>query len=144
MFPTKHHLGDASQQRQEGGQGPASWYDSSLPRCVHALAIASAAVSHRKFHRLAAVFATFSRFIARFLGTKIQPEVLLTEVFFHFPRVTDVRAFGSWISTPKCLFFQDFEGLAEAFAPRRPPGYPRGRPRDIWPQNLLFGLLFRS
>ena len=28
----------------------------------------------------------------------------------------DVRAFGSWMSAPKCLFFQDFEGLTEAFA----------------------------
>ena len=40
----------------------------------------------------------------------------------------DVRAFGSWTSAPKCLFFQDFEGLTEVFAPGRPPGYPRGRP----------------
>ena len=44
----------------------------------------------------------------------------------------------------KCLFFQDSEGLTEVFAPGRPPGYPRGRPPDIRPQNLLFGLLFRS
>ena len=35
----------------------------------------------------------------------------------------DVRAFGSWMSAPKCLFFQDSEGLTEAFAP--------GRRRDI-------------
>ena len=55
-----------------------------------------------------------------------------------------VRAFGSWMSAPRCLFFQDFEGLTEVFAPGRPPGYPRGRPRDVWPQNLLFGLPFRS
>ena len=54
------------------------------------------------------------------------------------------RDFGSWMSAPKCLFFQDFEGLTEVFAPGRPPGYPRGRPRDIRPENLLFGLLFRS
>ena len=47
------------------------------------------------------------------------------------------------MSTPKCLFFQDFQGLTEVFAPGRPPGYPRGRPRDVRPQNLLFGLLFR-
>ena len=40
--------------------------------------------------------------------------------------------------------FQDFELLTEVFAPGRPPGHPRGRPRDILPQNLLFGLLFRS
>ena len=64
--------------------------------------------------------------------------------FQNPPGVMDVRAFGSRMSAPKCLFFQDFEGLTEVFAPGRPPGYPRGRPQDIWPQNLLFGLLFRS
>ena len=31
------------------------------------------------------------------------------------------------------------EGLTEVFAPGRPPGYSRGRPRDIRPQNLLSG-----
>ena len=56
----------------------------------------------------------------------------------------DVRAFGLWMSTPKSLFFHHFEGLTEAFAPRRPPGYPRGRPRGIRPQNSLFGPIFRS
>ena len=36
-----------------------------------------------------------------------------------------------------CFFvLQDFEGLAEVFAPGRPPGYPCGRPRDIRPQNF--------
>ena len=42
----------------------------------------------------------------------------------------DVRAL-------KSLFFQDFEGLTEVFAPGRPPGYPRGRPRDIRPRIFL-------
>ena len=42
------------------------------------------------------------------------------------------------------LVFQDSEGLTEVFAPRRPPGYPCGRPQDVRPQNLLFGLLFSS
>ena len=28
----------------------------------------------------------------------------------------DVRVFGSWTCAPKCLFFQDFEGLTEVFA----------------------------
>ena len=51
-------------------------------------------------------------------------------------RVMDVRT--------EMLVFQDFEGLTEVFAPGRPPGYPRGRPPDIRPQNLLFGLIFRS
>ena len=50
----------------------------------------------------------------------------------------DVRVFESWMS------HQAFEGLTDSFAPGRPPGYPRGRPREFWPQNLLFGLLFRS
>ena len=62
------------------------------------------------------------------LGNKIQPQVFLTEVFLNFPGVMDVSAFGSWKSAPKCLFFQDYEGLTEIFAPGRPPGYPRGRP----------------
>ena len=56
--------------------------------------------------------------------------------------IMDVRAFGLWTSAPTCLFFQDFEGLTEVFAPGHPPGHPRGRPPDIRPQNLLFGLLF--
>ena len=73
---------------------------------------------------------------------KIQPEVFLTEVFLNSPGVMDVRAFGSWMSAPKCLFFQGLEGLTEVFAPGRLPGYPRGRPPDIRPQNLLFGLFF--
>ena len=42
------------------------------------------------------------------------------------------------------LVFQDFERLTEVFAPGCPPGYPRGCPRESRPQNLLFGLLFRS
>ena len=53
----------------------------------------------------------------------------------------DVRALGSRTSAPLgpgiLLFFQDFEGLTEAFALGRPPGYPRGKLRDIQPQNLL-------
>ena len=42
------------------------------------------------------------------------------------------------------LVFPGFEGLTEVFALGRPPGYLRGRPPDIRPQNLLYGLLFRS
>ena len=48
------------------------------------------------------------------------------------------------VRTEMLVFFQNFEGLTEVFAPGRPPGYPRGRPPDVRPQNLLFGLLFRS
>ena len=32
----------------------------------------------------------------------------------------DVRAFGSWMSVPKCMFFEDFESLPEVFDPGRP------------------------
>ena len=49
-------------------------------------------------------------------------------------RVMDVRA--------EMLVFQDFEGLTEVFAPGRPPGYPRGRPQDIWPQTYSLGCFF--
>ena len=70
-------------------------------------------------------------------------EVFLTEVFLNPPwshgrprlRVMAVRT--------KMLVFQDFEGLTEVFAPGR-PRYPPGRLPDIRPQNLFFGLLFRS
>ena len=78
------------------------------------------------------------------IGDENSARSFLTEVFLNPPGVMDVRAFGSWMSAPKCLFFQDFEGLSEVFAPARPPGYPCGRPPDIRPQNLLFGLLLRS
>ena len=69
------------------------------------------------------------------LGTKIQPEVFLTEVFFEPPwghgrsrlRVMGVRT--------EMLVFQDFEGLTSVFAPGCPPGYPRGRPPDIQPKT---------
>ena len=74
---------------------------------------------------------------------KFSPKFFLTEE--KNPRVMDVRAIGSWMSAPKRLSFffsLDFEGLTEAFAPGRPPGYTRGRPRGIRLQNLLFGLLF--
>ena len=47
---------------------------------------------------------------------------------------------------PTDMFFclQEFRGPDRSFCPGRSPGYPRGRPRDIRPQNLLFGLLIHS
>ena len=41
-------------------------------------------------------------------------------------RVMDVR-------TEMLVFFQDFGGSTEVFAPGRPPGYPHGHPLDIQP-----------
>ena len=73
---------------------------------------------------------------------KFSPK-FLTE-FFKSPwghgrprlRVMDVRT--------KMLVFPGIRGPDSSFCPRTSAGYPRGRPRDIRPQNLLFGLLFRS
>ena len=43
-------------------------------------------------------------------------------------KVVDVRAFGSWMSAPKCLFFfQDFDRPDRSFG----PGYPREWPPDV-------------
>ena len=44
--------------------------------------------------------------------------------FWESLRVVDVRAFGSWISAPKCLFFKDFEHPDRSFG----SGYPREWP----------------
>ena len=44
--------------------------------------------------------------------------------------VMDVRAFGSWMSAPKCLFFQGFEGPAQSFQPKTSARMTRGRPED--------------
>ena len=54
-----------------------------------------------------------------------QPKVFLPEVLCTPPGVRDVRAFGSWMSAPKCLFFLGFEGLPEGFDPGCPPYEPR-------------------
>ena len=40
--------------------------------------------------------------------------------FLHPLGVMDVRAFGSWMSTPICFFFQGFEGLPKVFDPGHP------------------------
>ena len=52
-------------------------------------------------------------------------------------RVMDIRA-------EMLVFFPEFDDLTKVFTFGRPPGHPRGRPPDIRPKNLLFGLLFRS
>ena len=55
---------------------------------------------------------------ACFLGNENSARSFSDRSFLNPPRVMDVRAFGSWMSTPKCLFFfQDFEGLTEVLPP---------------------------
>ena len=51
-----------------------------------------------------------------------------------------VSAFGSWMSAPNSLFFQDLEGLPEVFDPGRPHEMTPGRPQDIRPENFLLSL----
>ena len=64
--------------------------------------------------------------------------------FWKSLMVVDVRAFGSWMSAPKCLFSQDFERPDRSFGPGYPREWPPGCPREIRPKNFLFGLIFRS
>ena len=55
-------------------------------------------------------------------------------------RVVDVRAFGSWMSAPKRLFFHDLDRPDRSFG----PGYLPEWPPDVCGKNFLFGLIFRS
>ena len=52
----------------------------------------------------------------------------------------DVRGFGSWISAPKCLFFQNLSALTEVLGrdirandPRMSAGYPARKLREAKP-----------
>ena len=59
---------------------------------------------------------------------------------------------GSWTSAPSghgcphpnACFSSDFEGPERSFGPGCTARMAHGCPRDILPQNFLFGLLFRS
>ena len=43
------------------------------------------------------------------LGNENSAQSFSNRSFWKSLRVVDVRAFGSWMSAPKCLFFQDFD-----------------------------------
>ena len=55
------------------------------------------------------------------LGNENSAQSFPDRSFWKSLRVVDVRAFGSWMSTPKCLFSQGFEDPDRSFG----PGYPR-------------------
>ena len=78
------------------------------------------------------------------LGNENSAQSFSDRSFWKSLRVVDVRAFGSWMSAPRCLFFQDFDRPDRSFG----PGYPREWPPDVRgmsvPKNFLFGLIFRS
>ena len=56
-----------------------------------------------------------------FIRNKISARSFSDRSFWKPLRVVDVRAFGSWMSAPKCLFFQHFDRPDRSFG----PGYPR-------------------
>ena len=69
----------------------------------------------------------FTYFLGAILGNENSAQSFSDRSFWKSLRVVDVRAFGSWTSTPKPLFFQDFVCPARSFR----PGHPRERPPDV-------------
>ena len=55
------------------------------------------------------------------IGNENSAQSFSDRSFWKSLRVKDVRAFGSWMSAPKCLFFQDFDRPDRSFG----SGYPR-------------------
>ena len=80
---------------------------------------------------------TGNKFHNRFFGSCIYCNMIIENEnsaqsfsdrsFWKSLRVVDVRAFGSWMSAPKCLFFQDCDRPDRSFG----PGYPREWPPDV-------------
>ena len=49
------------------------------------------------------------------IGNENSAQNFSDQSFWKSLRVVDVRAFGSWMSAAKCLFFQDLEGPDRSF-----------------------------
>ena len=58
---------------------------------------------------------------------QFSPKYFWPKFFWEPLRVVDVRAFGSWMSAPKCLFFHGFKDPDRSFD----PGYPREWPPHV-------------
>ena len=69
------------------------------------------------------------------LGGSIYPKDPTMAMAIHYCAVFEDAVFPGKMTphTHTGVFYQDFEGLTEAFVPGRPPDYPRGRPPDIQP-----------
>ena len=65
--------------------------------------------------------------LCKFVGNENSARSFSDRNFWKSLRVVDVRAFGSWMSALKCLFFQDFDRPDRSFG----PGYPREWPPDV-------------
>ena len=76
------------------------------------------------------------------LGNENSAQSFSDRSFWKSLRVVDVRAFGSWMSAPKCLFFQDLGRPDRSFG----SGYPREWPPDVRgmsvPKTSSLGWLF--
>ena len=68
-----------------------------------------------------------SNFLPDSLGSENSAQSFSDRSFWKSLRVVDVRVFGSWMSAPKCLFFQHLEGPDRSFG----PGYPREWAPDV-------------
>ena len=79
------------------------------------------------------------------LGNENSAQSFSDRSFWKSLRVVDVRAFRSWTSAPKCLFFfsRILSALTEVLGRDIRANDP-GCPRDIRPKTFLFGLIFRS
>ena len=62
-----------------------------------------------------------------FLGNENSAQSFSDRSFWKSLRLMDVRAFGSWMSAPRCFFFRDFERPDRSFG----QGYPREWPPDV-------------
>ena len=69
---------------------------------------------------------------------------LSDRIFWKSLRVMDVRAFGSWMSAPKCLFSRILTALTEVLGRDISAQMTPGCPRDVRPKNSLFGLKLHS
>ena len=74
------------------------------------------------FRAISVSFPQNFRTLIKFLGNENSARSFSDRSLWKSLRVVDVRALGSWISAPKCLFFfQDFKRPDRSFG----PGYPR-------------------
>ena len=78
------------------------------------------------------------------IGNENSAQSFSDRSFWKSLRGVDVRAFGSWMSVPKCLFFQGFRQPWPKFWAGISARMTPGCPRNVRPENFLFGLIFRS
>ena len=78
------------------------------------------------------------------LGHENSAQSFSDRSFWKSLRVVEVRAFGSWMSAPTCLFFQDFDRLTEVLGRDIRANDPRmsaGRPPPKLPLWADFSFL---